>query len=260
MLACPILEDELVHNILTDYDEKNVFVLINDNTKTLLPKLNEAGIKHTMMSESSFLQGHESLPEDGFNIVIWMMDLGLHEEPEELKNEIHRLLKTIDEHVEVVMMYYGICGKAFNDIEEWSKDNMNTPVTIFKDSEGRICDDCICVPLGGTDTYLKLLKKHTGVLYFTPAMACSFNQFRDSMEIFRGMPEEDTDMFKMILDMAGYKQALTIQTGLGDQKNFFAEAKKSADDLGLELIHLEEGWASTEVADRTYSEAKGFLS
>lgn len=260
MLVCPILEDELVYNILSDDDEKNIYVLTNDFTETLLPKLNQFGIEYTMLDEMSFLEGYELPPKKGFNMVIWMMDTGLHTEPEDLKKEIHRLLKIVDNRVDAIMMYYGICGNAFTNIEEWSKINLKAPLSIFKDAEGRICDDCICVPLGGTDNYLKLLKKHTGVFYFTPAVACNFKQFRDRLDLFRGIPDEDEDMFKMMLDMAGYTQALIIQTGLGDQSRFFTEAKINADNLGLELIVLEDGWTSTDVADRTYAEAKGFLS
>ena len=39
MMACPLLEDEMVHNLTTDPDEKRIFLLTNKNIETLLPKL-----------------------------------------------------------------------------------------------------------------------------------------------------------------------------------------------------------------------------
>jgi hypothetical protein len=62
-----------------------------------------------------------------------------------------------------------------------------------------------------------------------------------------------------MLDMAGYKQCLKIQTNLGDQEHFQEKCEEYANEFELELIELEDGRVSTEVADRMYAEAKSFL-
>lgn len=260
-VVCPILEDELVHNILNDKEEKNIFLLINDNIRPIVKKFENNGIEYTPVIEEDYLSGKYKISGTGYNMVIWMMDLGLHQEPDELKAMIRKELLRIDGKVDGIILYYGLCGQALEGICEWGGSNMRTPMTIFKDTSGRICDDCICVPLGGTDNYLKLLKKYPGIMYLTPAMACSQEEFMSKMSLFKGLDDgpQDYDMLKMILDMAGYKNAMKIQTGIGDQEHFQEACEEYSKKLGLELIELEDGWTSTEVADRTYAEAKSFL-
>lgn len=262
MVVCPILEDELIYNLSTDKEEKNVFLLANDHTTMIKPKLAKNNIPYTEIPENDYLSGKEKIPDDGFNVIIWMMNLGLHEEPKDLKAEVYADLKKIDGRIDGIMMYYGLCGQAFNDILDWSKENMKTPVTIFKDKSGKICDDCICVPIGGTDRYYELLKKYPGVMYLTPAFACSQDELLLKMEMFKGLENDgkaNYEMLKMILDMAGYTTTMKIDTHIGDQEHFQSECERYAKNLGLKLTELEEGWTSTQIADDTYAEAKSFL-
>lgn len=260
MMVCPILEDELIYNLETDPDEKNVFLLTNDHIKTIVPKLRKHKIDYREVSQDDYFSGRFKVPDEGFNVVIWMINLGLHEEPSDLRDEIIRDLYKIDGMVDGVMLYYGLCGQALKGIDDWAKESIKTPITIFKDKEGRICDDCICVPLGGTDQYYKLLKKYPGIMYLTPAMACSQDEFTSKMEMFKGLPEENRmEMMKMILDMAGYTTAMKVDTGLGDRENYQKECERYVAKYNFKLIELEPGWVSNEVADRTYREAKSFL-
>ena len=257
-MTCPMLEDEMIHNLENDSEEKRVLLLENPNTVTLLPKLEKSGITYESMPENEFFSGAK-LPEGGFTIVIWMMDTGLHEEPEVLRDSIHELLKKVDPFVDSILMYYGLCGNGLKGIDDWAEENLAHPVTIMRDAQGRICDDCICVPLDGTDNYLNLLKKYPGIMYLTPAFACNWDEFMKHMALFKGMDESDDDMAKMIFDMAGYTQTMKVQTGLGDQEHFQEKCQEYADRYGLELIELEDGWVSTDVADRSYAAAKATL-
>lgn len=259
MVVCPILEDELVYNLLNDSQEKYVLVLRNPYSHSIEEKLSKARIKYETVAESAFMAGDFPLPKEGYNVVIWHRDMGLHREPEDLGVEIKKNLIVFQEQVDAIMLYYGLCGQGLKGIEEWGSENLSVPITIMKDSQGKVCDDCICVPVGGTDNYLKLLRKYPGVMYLTPGVACSHDEFLKSMEFFRGVEETTDEMFKMLLEMADYKYALKIQTGLGDQENFQASAEEFCRKFGLELIYLDEGWVNTEVADLTYKEAKEFL-
>ncbi|MCL2318398.1 MAG: hypothetical protein FWC44_05055, partial [Methanomassiliicoccaceae archaeon] len=84
VLACPILEDELVYSMSKDDEISNVYLLDNRHAKSIKIKLARNGIKHTIVGEREFLEGARMMPDDGFTIAIWMMDLGLHEEPADL--------------------------------------------------------------------------------------------------------------------------------------------------------------------------------
>lgn len=262
MMACPLLEDEMIYNLTTDPDEKRIFLLVNKNIETLLPKLKSNNVEFEQISEEDFFNENANVPREGYNVVIWMMDLGLHSEPKTLAAEIRRLMQTIPSHADGIALYYGLCGNGLEGIREWGKQNLPISMTLFTDSEGKLCDDCICVPLGSSENYLNLMKEHTGVMYLTPAVACSWREFLGHTELFKGLDSIDMspkEYMKLLLDMAGYKQCLKIQTNLGDQINFQEKCEEYANELELELIELEGGWVSTEVADRMYAEAKSFL-
>ncbi len=209
MMACPLLEDEMIYNLTTDPDDKRIFLLANKNIKTLLPKLKSNSVEFEQISEEDFFNENANVPREGYNIIIWMMDLGLHSEPKALAEEIRRLMLTIPDHADGIALYYGLCGNGLEGIREWSRENLPIPMTLFTDREGKLCDDCICVPLGSSEKYLNLMKEHTGVMYLTPAVACSWKEFLDHTELFKGLDRIDMsrkEFMKLMLDMAGYKQ------------------------------------------------------
>lgn len=174
IMACPMLEDEMVYNLTTDPEVKRIFLLENKNTETLIPKLKMKNVEFELISEEDFFNENANVPREGYNVIIWMMSLGLHSEPKKLASEIRRLMFTVPGHADGIALYYGLCGRGLDGIREWGSENLPIPVTLFTDGEGKLCDDCICVPLGSTENYLNLMKKHTGMLYLTPAVACSW--------------------------------------------------------------------------------------
>ncbi len=262
MITCPMLEDEMVYNLTADPEGKKIFLLENKNTETLIPKLRMKNVDFKLISEDDFFNENANVPREGYNVIIWMMDLGLHSEPTNLASEIRRSLLMTPGHIDAIALYYGLCGRGLDGIREWCSENLSIPTTLFTDKEGKLCDDCICVPLGSSKKYLDLMKKYTGVFYLTPAVACSWREFLGHTEIFRGLDSIDMsskEYMKLLLNMGGYKQCLKIQTDLGDQEHFQERCEEYAKELELELIELEDGWVSTEAADRMYIEAKSFL-
>ena len=258
-LVCPILEDELLYNIRNDDDIDEIVLIENEHIKSVRPKMDHQEIQYRMCSEEDFLNGKVLLPND-YNLVIWMMDMGLHAEPEELKDHLHDSCKRIQGRVDAITLYYGLCGNGLKNIEEWGKENLSVPVTIMKDQEGRICDDCIAVAVGGCAQYLKLLRKYPGIMYFTPAYATNWDEMKYRMDIFRGFTLEDgTDMTKMLFEMAGYKYVMEIPTGLGDAKLAHKEAKKFAKEMGLKVIQLEKDWCSLEPTKLIHENSKSLL-
>lgn len=262
MIACPMLEDEMVYNLTADSEEKRIFLLENKNIETLIPKLKMKNVEFELISEEDFFNENANVPIEGYNVIVWMMDLGLHAEPKDLASEIRRLLLMVPGHADGIALYYGLCGRGLEGIREWCRENLPIPLTLFTDKEGKLCDDCICVPFGSSERYLDLMKKYCGVMYLTPAVACSWREFLGHTELFKGLDSigmTSKEYMKLLLDMARYKQCLKIQTNLGDQEHFQEKCEEYAKELELELIELEDGWVSTEAADRMYSEAKSFL-
>ena len=259
VLACPILEDELIYSMSKDKEITNVYLLDNRHAKSIKIKLARKKIKHTVINEEEFLNGSYKIPKKGFAIAVWMMDLGLHEEPADLGSALRKSMARMQERVNAIVLYYGLCGNGLKDIDVWSKDNLKVPMTIIRDNDGNIVDDCIAAAIGGTKQYYALLKKYPGIMYFTPAFATNYDDLLGRMELFKGVDVGDETMLKMVFEMADYHEVMKIETGLGDPDEFQAATEKFANRLGFSIFTLEDGWVTLEPADRVYAEAKGFL-
>ena len=91
MITCPMLEDEMVYNLTADPEEKKIFLLENKDTETLIPKLRMKNVDFKLISEDDFFNENANVPREGYNVIIWMMDLGLHSEPTHLASEIRQI-------------------------------------------------------------------------------------------------------------------------------------------------------------------------
>ncbi|MCL2143777.1 MAG: DUF1638 domain-containing protein [Methanomassiliicoccaceae archaeon] len=258
-IACPILEDELIYSMSKDDEISHVYLLDNRHAKSIKIKLVRNGIAHTIISEEEFLDGSYRIDVNGYTIVIWMMDLGLHEEPTDLGTALKDSMKRMEKYIDAIVLYYGLCGNGLKDIDVWSKDNLNVPMTIIRDNDGNIVDDCIAAAIGGTKQYLNLLRKYPGIMYFTPAFATNYDDLLGRMELFKGVDTGDDSMLKMVFEMADYHEVMKVDTGLGDKDEFQAATEKFANRMGFDILTLEDGWCTLEPADRVYAEAKGLL-
>lgn len=252
-IVCPMLEDELIYNIKTDSEKPKVYLVKTPYTDTIIPKMKQHGVEYIPISPEEALANK---PDGSFSIYIWTMFMGLHEDINLLNMEIMNQIITIFNSVDSIFLYYGRCGRGMDNICKWAYESVPIPVNIFRNKDGTICDDCICVPVGGTDRYLKLLRTHSGRIYLTPAMAGNFEGFLSSMELFNGLDTNNTEIMQMMLDMAGYEEALELQTGLGDQEHFHENIKNFTEKYHLKWGKLDDSWASKELTDANYANAK----
>ena len=248
IIGCPVLEDEIVYLLTSDRDLKDVFVVEDDNSEKLIQKLRAKGVPIVPIKEGDIA----GLPNGaGRSVLVWMKSMGLHEDPGELGREVSRTVMTLDGHCSVILLFYGLCGNAFKDMDRLLEP-VRTPVVILRDEEGRIVDDCIAVPLGGTDGYLRLLKRYAGVFYMTPAWADNWRTLFNKMEITRGTEMGDLDMLRMIFEMTGYNRVLMIDTGLGDREILRTRTHEFAQEFGFRELELEPGFVSTAISDAAY--------
>lgn len=259
VIACPILEDELIYSMSKDSDITNVYLLDNRHARSIRPKLAKKKIKYETVGEEEFFDPGMKIRNDGYTMVIWMMDLGLHEEPVDLRAALEKAMQRMEKKADAIALYYGLCGNGMKDIDKWATANISVPMTIIRDRDGNIVDDCIAAAIGGTKQYYSLLKKYPGIMYFTPAFATNYDDLLGRMELFKGVDVGDESMLKLVFEMADYHYVMKIDTGLGDKDEFEVATKKFADRLNFEIMTLEDGWVTLEPADRVYAEAKGFL-
>jgi hypothetical protein len=102
-----------------------------------------------------------------------------------------------------------------------------------------------------------LLKRYPGVFYLTPAWAENWRELIYKMEITRGMEKGDLSTLKWMFDMAGYKKALKLDTGLGDREVFEEKVDDFVKEFNFEKANLEKEFITLEAVDRSYQRAKG---
>jgi len=253
IVGCPILEDEIVHSVLRDTDIANIVVIENDDSRNLIRKLRKAGTKAKVMSiDESAL---EDLPQGGFNLLVVMKSMALHEDPQILRREVAKAVELIGPKCRSIMLFYGLCGNAFKhlpDIEAETKHQL----TLLTDEQGRPVDDCIAAVLGGTDGYYSLLKRYPGVFYLTPSWAENWRELIFKMELTRGVGKGDLSMLKWMFETAGYKKVLILDTGLGDREIFEEKVEDFVREFRFERASLEKEFITLEAVERSYDRAK----
>lgn len=260
IIACPILEDEIIYCLQKDRSWDQVVLIRNTHCGSIEAKMQRYGIPFTERTEQELLQGSLEKRGSGFNVIIWMKDLALHEEPQELRREMLESMQRVDGFFDAIILFYGLCGNGLEKVEEWGRENLRTPVTIIKDQEGNPVDDCISAAIGGQKQYLKLLRKYPGVFYLTPAYATNFDDLVWAMEFSRGVERGDFSMLKMLFDMAGYSNVLKIPTGLGDPDEFHAAVVKFADEFQFNILTLDKSWVTLEAIDGSWEHAKSLMA
>lgn len=262
VVACPLLEDELIHSMNEDPQPKRILLADNGPAVSIKRKMDAKGMKYELISEDDFFDRRDNLNKEEYNILIFMNSLGLHAEPEELKKKVEDDILHIGNNCDCIALYYGLCGNALWDPTNWAKSVVDVPVFIFRGCNGEVCDDCVGVAVSGTANYLKLLKKHTGQLFVIPAMAENWEEFFCDKEMIRGaesLDMEPMEYMKWMFELAGYEYACKIDTKLGDPEVYEIKSQELADRVNLKLIDAEEEFADRYSTDKMYEDCKSAL-
>ena len=274
IIACPMLDDNLVHSLSKDDERKKITVVRNEYNGSLVRKLDAAGVEYDYVGWGQVINGGYRPDRDEFNILILMINLGLHSKPKELKAKVEDLSKEMAPFVDGFGYYLGTCGNYGWDIPAWSSGVLNKPGAMFCDSNGCLCDDCVGVAIAGGPRYLEMQKKYPGHFYLFPAMAVNFDDFMDADQadtaaIEQSLTDEMREQLgiepgrdgylRWLLRMGDYKNILKIDTGLGNDEEYDKYAKKVAERTQLTIIPAEEGWASMQPTEDIYAKCKSFL-
>ncbi|MEM0448451.1 MAG: DUF1638 domain-containing protein [Methanomassiliicoccales archaeon] len=254
VIGCPILEDELIYAISQDPDISRLYVVICDDSRNFLRKLGL--IQNCPPVEIIDMQGiAEVVKGQGLRLLIIMKSMALHEDPQRLRQEVLSTLSQISPYCNSVLLFYGLCGNAFR-IHPSEDCREIKSVHILCDRQGRTVDDCIAAVLGGTDGYYNLLRKFPGVFYLTPAWAENWKEMITKMEITRGVEGQSLETLKWLFDLAGYRKALKLDTGLGDRAIFEEKVDEFVNTFGFEKLCSERELITLEVIDSSFSKAK----
>lgn len=272
LIVCPMLEDELLYSISKDQDICRIVLLENEHCGSIRKKMDQRGIKYETVLEKYFDEGRVPFDRSVYNIVIKMNNLGLHAEPADLKEHVTKQVRAIQDYVDVVGLYYGICGNHGWDITEYCRENGLKPAVIFRGDDGEICDDCVAVAIGGASNYRRFIKRYTGIFFLTPAIANNWEDFIMAGDLAKGIGSvpEDTlealgihgreDFMRWMFEIGHYEFMLKMNTGLDPNIDFDAKAEMIGKKLNLKPIEIEDGWITINTAEAIYRDCKKHLA
>ena len=167
--------------------------------------------------------------------VLEVMEWGLHTRPELLLAALVERIRTLQDHVDAVMLGYGRCLTL-----DRLPDDFKVPVFY---PEG---DDCIGVLLS-QDRYAQALQEEAGTWFLTPGWTEMGMEFIFHELQINRLAEKDLDPLKVAHRMLkDYTRALFIDMGLGDQELLLSQAREIAAEFHLRLERTEGSLAGLQ--------------
>jgi hypothetical protein len=272
IIACGMLEDELVHVLSRDSDLQQLIIVESRESLGLLHKLrsrncnprtafldrvpmlikdrSNSNIRNSSRFPTSFplLKNffRKRKCREKISVVVNILSLGLHANLEILKTEVYRNIREMASFSDRILVFYGTCGHALGNLEEDLSD-LQCQLFFLKDRNGEIIEDCISLALGGNEAYAKTMTEFQGkgTIYLTPMWASNWNKLENEYV--------SRDFNKHYLKNPLYCLAAQIDSGLTDDPEFHTNVKDFACTFGMKVINLK---GNLEITEHSYLNAR----
>jgi len=244
IISCKIMQDEIIWILENDPAINEIIVVDNENIGEFVEKLDRTNIVYTTLPLGNISPVCEAENESKYTVLIYLMELGLHRSPKELKKKVYETVEVLAPYSSGILLFYGLCGNVLGNIEkDFAANALSCPVHILKDNKDRIVDDCIGATVGGVDNYLKMLKSvsDAGTYLFTPMYSKGWRELFDINSRLHGDPDKALQMMKKTHEMIGYKRVAKINTGLAYTENFDDAIKEFAEIFDFEILEFNNG-------------------
>jgi hypothetical protein len=266
IVACRMLEDELVHLFSADGEVRELLLVDGRECLSLSAKLRAQNRPHLLLGLDKIalhLLERQSRPGGIFSrksahpksaeltVVVSPLRLGLHSDLDLLKAAVYDNIRSLAAFSDGILIFYGKCGNALADLEHDLSD-LACQLFFLADEQGERIDDCIALALGGNKNYDRTLAEHQDVaLFMTPMWASNWKAMGEDAASGKRL-----DLGAM-LKGTGMKKVARIDTGLCFEPGFEEKVDGFAREFGLQRIELPGG---TAVAKGCYERAKSRLA
>jgi hypothetical protein len=266
IVACRMLEDELVYLLSADREVRELLLVDGMQSLSLSAKLKAQSRPHLLLGLDKIAPHlREQLSRSGgifsrsstgpktkeLVVVVSPLPLGLHSDLEQLKAAVYDNISSLAAFSDGILIFYGKCGNALADLEQDLAD-LACPLYFLTDERGERIDDCIALALGGNEDYDRTLAEHQDVaLFMTPMWASNWKAMGD--EAASGKRPDLGAMLKG----TGMTKVARIDTGLCFETGFEEKVDSFAQEFGLQRIELPGG---TTVAKGCYERTKSCLA
>jgi hypothetical protein len=274
IIACGMLEDELVHVLSKDIDLKQLIVVEDRGNLEFLRKLKSKNCT----PRTAFLDRVPMLLNDGdslssgahikflsllppfkkirekrelveskkVTVVVNLLRLGLHSDLDQLKAKVYETIREMAPFSDNILIFYGTCGDTFGKLEEDFLD-LGCPLSVLKCKDGKMIEDCISLALGGNEAYARCMLEFRGMgtIYLTPMWASSWKRLE--------IEAEGREFNNKYLKNPLYCMAAKIDTGLVHNSEFDENVKEFACRYDMKIADLK---GSVEIAEQSYLAAR----
>lgn len=275
IVACEMLEDELVYVLSKDPEIKRLFVVENRNSFRFVKKLRSENLKPFMFSSDrlypAVLEINRKSPgstrkfsnipffkkiydfilnkekKQGLTVVVNLLRKGLHSDIDLLQSEVYLNAKEMSKISNGILLFYGKCGFSSEKIQA-ELQQPGCPIYFLRDEGRNIVDDCISVALGGNETYTKTMLSGNGkgAIYATPMWLSELNETNyKSSESYQKISKYLTSpMYSLLfkINNQDYKDA-----------NFHRNTCEFAKIFNMNIINVN---GTMKIAINSYMEAK----
>lgn len=276
IVACEMLEDELVYVLSKDPEIKRLFVIENRNSFRFVKKLKSENLKPFMFSPEklypvvseitrkspsnftrkflniSFLKKiYNSIPnkekKQELTVVVNLLRKDLHSDIDLLQSEVYLNAKEISKISNGVLLFYGKCGFSSEKVQA-ELHQLGCPTYFLRDDGKNIVDDCISVALGGNEIYTKtmLLGNGKGAIYATPMWLSELNETNYKSS-------ESYQKISKYLASPMYSLLFKINNQFYKDDNFHRNASEFAKIFNMNIINVN---GTMKIAINSYMEAK----
>lgn len=272
IIACGMLEDELVHVLSKDRELQQLIVVENRESSGFLRKLRSRNCnpRTAFLDRVPMLLKGRSSPDfraparllssfqllkkfcrkrklrEEVSVVVNLLSLGLHADLEILKAEVYKNIHEMAPFSDRILIFYGTCGHALGKLEEDLSD-LECPLFFLKDRNGETIEDCISLALGGNEAYAMAMAEFQGMgtIYLTPMWASSWKRLENE--------NESRDFNNHYLKNPLYCVAAKIDSGLVDDQDFLINVKEFACTFNMIVVNLK---GSLEITEQSYLNAR----
>lgn len=276
IIACRMLEDELVHVLSKDSQLKQLIVVENRDSSGFLRKLRQRNCnpRTVFLDRIPMLMKGQANPDfrvftrllsgfplfkklcrkrkdrENISVVVNILSLSLHADIEILKTEVYKNIREMASFSDRILIFYGTCGHALGKLEEDLSD-IECPLFFLKDRNGEVIEDCISLALGGNEAYARAMTEFQGMgtIYLTPMWASSWKKLENETG--------NRDFNKHYLKNPLYCLAAKIDNGFTNDPDFHTNVKDFACTFGMKVVNLK---GNVEITEKSYLNARNGVS
>lgn len=254
IVGCQVLEDEMAYVVASDSDAEQIMIIDSTTQKTIADKIKRMAPNKKVKCVDENCSIKEFQLPAGMSIILWLKPISLHQSPPLLREEVLKAINRIEPLTKSILIFYGQCGNAFRSLEMITA-GARVPVTILRDQDGSLIDDCFGTELGGKEEYRSFLVNQHGPAYVLNTMwAANWRVFMQDVQMLHD--SNNVEEVKEVFKYMDYKTAIGLDTGLGDQDVFERQLEEFASIFDLQMEHHR---ATLKIVENSYNEAKKFL-